>query len=231
MTLKSTLLNSIAGIEHGFGDRAESFPVFALPQWEDLRPSWKQVHGTALAEVTSARQECGEVDALFTQKNKTPIAIQTADCVPVLMASLDGKSVAAVHAGWRGTRHGILRSVWDALIEKGHHPQDWVAAIGPCAGPCCYEVSIELAEDFKNTFGASNFRQPLASPRHLDLASINEAELLKIGVQQVDTLRLCTICNRINTGGSSLTPSWRFNSYRREGSGQRQWSVIKINTI
>jgi YfiH family protein len=146
--------------------------------------------------------------------------VQTADCVPILLAAKDGSAAAAVHAGWRGTFARILPELAGTLTKEGYDLSNWVAAIGPCIGECCYEVSEELALDFRRKFDALNIETETSRPRHLNLARINAAELQKLGIGAVETLPHCTRC--------STKP--RFNSYRRDGSGGRQWSVIKFQT-
>ena len=207
MYLESELLKSVPGIRHGFGTRAEEWPLnFAREPW----PRWRQVHGAAVAELLVQDQSCGDVDALWTAQPETKVAVVTADCVPILVAAADGSRVAAVHAGWRGTRARIVRALFGALGAG-----DYVAAVGPAIGPCCYEVSEEIAADFAATFGAA------AVPRfrHLDLPAINAAELRAMGVARVDVIRMCTRCTQVDS-------EFLFNSYRREGSGTRQYSVI-----
>jgi YfiH family protein len=219
----SGVLNGVSGISYGFGTRAEPLPAKFQARWDDLAPHKKQVHGVVCAEATAPGQHLGELDALYSRKAGIPISVVTADCVPVLLARADGGAVAAVHAGWRGTRAGILRALWDRLRSEGERPADWVAAIGPAIGPCCYEVSPDLAEDFAREFawmGSSDAGIPRAVPknRHLDLPLINAEELRKIGLGGVDLLRACTLCSK--------EPG--FFSYRKDGSGHRQWSVIQI---
>lgn len=221
MALTSELLSRISGIEHGFGTREEPLPEFARTTWDSHRPQWKQVHGVAVCDVKQPQEECGEVDALYSGTPGIPIAVMTADCVPVLLARKDGSSVAAVHAGWKGTVSRILRSLWLRLEQQGEKPADWVAAIGPAIGPCCYEVSEELAGRFKREFPDMAAEKISPGHRMLDLPAINEEELKAIGVKEIDVLRACTRCSR--EGGAPL-----FNSYRREGSGMRQWSVIRV---
>jgi YfiH family protein len=218
MILTSQLLSVIPGVRHGFGTRGENIPDAMVLEWTRSAPHWKQVHGVACAEVIAPAQECGEVDALYTLQPKVPIAVVTADCVPILLARISGGAVAAVHAGWRGTRAGIVRELWKKLSFLGERPSDWVAAVGPAIGPCCYEVSEELAEDFLKTFGAP------AVPRHriLDLPGINRTELLSLGLREVEVLRNCTRCSLASDG----VPEPLFHSYRREGGGTRQYSMI-----
>jgi YfiH family protein len=208
------------GITHAFGTRAEEIPETFAERWPLHKPRWKQVHGVALAEVRGPGAPCGEVDALWTRAPGQPIAVVTADCVPVLLARRDGGVVAAVHAGWRGTRARILRELWVTLASAGESPSDWIAAVGPSIGPCCYEVSEELARDFVSHFG--DHPAELVSPRHriLDLPALNAAELRAIGLGEVELLRACTRCTHESSG------EFAFHSYRREGGRTRQYSMI-----
>jgi YfiH family protein len=218
LIIKSALLEKVPGVCHGFGTAQEPVPAALKDAWESRRPKHKQVHRCDFVNVEIEGQECGEVDSLFTSKLGIPVGIMTADCVPVLMANKLGTCIAAIHAGWRGTRAHILRKLWAELQVRGENPRDWVAAIGPAIGPCCYEVSEELAGDFFEEFKYLDLTGKLAVPssRRLDLQSVNAAELRMIGLEEVEVLRFCTKCST----GPLL------HSYRREGSGTRQWSII-----
>jgi len=223
MVFKSELLSGIPGLCHGFGSRDEPISKEMAHIWSESLPRWKQVHGTACTEVDSAQQNCGEVDALFTFKTGLPIAVVTADCVPILLAKksakkLDG-AVAAVHAGWRGTLAGIVRVLGDALIARGEVLSEWVAAVGPSIGPCCYEVSEELAQNFKRVFDPRFGSLAVPCYRTLDLPAMNEAELRSIGIGEVELIRACTRCS--GSPGNEI-----FHSFRREGGGTRQYSMI-----
>lgn len=209
-----------AGVHHGFGTRAEPFPPELAALWKQKQPQWVQTHGAASAEVTQAAQSCGEVDALFTRVAAQPIAVVTADCVPLLLARRDGGAVAAIHAGWRGTRAEIARQLAARLTASGERMKDWVAAVGPAIGPCCYEVSPEIAQEFSRAFGQA----AVPKPRYLDLPAINRAQLLAAGVSEVELLRACTRC-ALGAEGQPI-----FHSYRREGGGTRQYSVIATMT-
>lgn len=221
MHLMSPLLLSVPGIQHGFGSIEEPVPAALAPDWDQAKPRWKQVHGVATCDVMNPGQECGEVDALFTRRPGQSIAVVTADCVPILLARRDGAAVAAVHAGWRGTRAHIVSELWKTLSAQGEKAADWVAAIGPAIGPCCYEVSPELARDFQDEFGGRTRSPAVLRSRYLDLPAINHSELLQLGLRDVDLLRACTKC-----AGDPDAP--QFHSYRREGGGTRQYSVIGI---
>lgn len=220
---RSALLSSVPGIAHGFGCVAMPAPVDIAPDWEARRPRWRQVHGAASAEVMGPAQECGEVDAVLTFARGLPIAATHADCVPILLARRDGGAVAAVHAGWRGTRARILRALFAGLASRGEAPSDWVAAIGPAIGPCCYEVSEDLADDFAREFASHGPGLAVPRRRILDLPAINAAELRAIGLLpgSVELWRACTRC-ATDARGEPL-----FHSYRREGKSSRQYSAIQ----
>lgn len=100
----------------------------------------RQVHGLELIEACRSGEQ-GEADALVTRQSGLALAIQTADCLPILFAG-DG-FVAAAHAGWRGLAAGIIER---AVGSLGPLHKVW---IGPAIGQCCYEVGPEVAENFR----------------------------------------------------------------------------------
>lgn len=216
--IQSPLLLGVPGLVHGFGTRVTPRPLEELPGWsESRRPEWKQVHGTANAFVISDHQQCGEVDALWTRDPGRTLAVVTADCVPILLARKDGRAQAAVHAGWRGTLARILENLGATLRSHGESLSDWSAAIGPCAQPCCYEVSEELSLQFSKAFGDS------CAPawRRINLVAANCIQLEHMGVSEIDTSpAICTLCSKTPNG------THRFSSFRRDGSGGRQLSMI-----
>ncbi len=221
----SLLLESVPEVRHAFGTLVQPIPYSVIPEkhWQECRPRWKQVHGTKLSQVESAQVECGECDALGTHHPSLPIGIVTADCVPILLAKKGGSSVAAIHAGWRGTYDRIVESTVMELEPEESQRSLWVAAIGPCALPCCYEVSVELAGQFRQRFGELATPQ---SPRHLDLPEINKGLLLGLGISEVDLVGECTICRKNSDG------AFRFHSYRRDGAAAgRQFSCIEIASV
>ncbi|TKI08201.1 peptidoglycan editing factor PgeF [Martelella alba] len=205
MSACSAILDKIAGVRHGFGDAATLFPTPLLP-WEHSATIKKQVHGTAIYHVTHPAQACGEADGLITSTPGVLLHVLTADCLPILLCRQDGKRIGVVHAGWRGLLAGIIEA-FAAQISRPDSPANWVAAIGPAAGPCCYEVSDALAEDFLRHLAIpAHVVQP--RPRHLALAAIAVYKLKALGFTTVDNLNRCTICA---TDGQN----YRYTSYRR----------------
>jgi len=116
--------------------------------------------------------------------------------VPVLLADPRSGAVAAVHAGWRGTLDGAAAAGVRALVDReGARPGDLLAAIGPGIGPCCFEVSRELATRFRDEIGPVT-----ASPRdqgsRVDLWRANELLLRRVGLarRNIEVLGRCTSC-------------------------------------
>lgn len=231
MYLSSSVLAKVPGIRHGFGVLGESIPAPLAQAWEAKRPRWQQVHKIDLAHVQAPGQVCGEVDGLYTRAADIPISVMTADCVPVVLARRDGGAGAAVHAGWRGTRAHILGALWDQLLSQGERPGDWVAAIGPAIGPCCYEVSEELAADFEKEYSRLGAGVAVPRYRHLDLQAVNAGVLKELGVSEVEILRACTRCALAHAPRSGDgQPQPLLHSYRREGGGTRQYSGLILGS-
>jgi YfiH family protein len=219
MHINSNVLARVPGLKHGFGTRGEIVPSSLEPEWSQAHPSWKQVHGIDFVEITAPLQKCGETDGQLSLTPRLPVACVTADCVPVLLARKSGGAGAAIHAGWRGTFAGAVEAVWKELERRGELLSNWVAAIGPAIGPCCYEVSEELISDFKTKFGAMKPALIEPSYRRLDLPAIHEARLKDAGFGEVELIRACTFCS-----GSPDNPT--FHSYRREKNSNRQYSGL-----
>jgi YfiH family protein len=123
-------------------------------------------------------------------------SVSVADCAPVLIADPRSGSAAAVHAGWRGTLGRVAAEGVRALVERhGARPSDHLAAIGPSIGPCCFEVSRELAVRFRDELGPA-----AGNPRNLgsrvDLWLANEQILRGAGLprRRIEVLGRCTSC-------------------------------------
>ncbi|HSE06587.1 MAG TPA: peptidoglycan editing factor PgeF [Methylomirabilota bacterium] len=181
----------------------------------------RQVHGAAVLRVEGGGL-AGRGDALATARPALPLAVSTADCLPVVLYDARGGRLAAVHAGWRGTVQGVVRAAVAELAAAGTAPADLVVAIGPSIGPCCYEVDAPVVERFEAAFGAA--RAPWFQPKGpgrwmLDLWQANLDQLAGAGVrpERVDLLRLCTGCR----------PDLLF-SYRRERGAGRLVTVAAL---
>jgi purine-nucleoside/S-methyl-5'-thioadenosine phosphorylase / adenosine deaminase len=107
----------------------------------------------AVAPENASRDAALQGDALFTLDRGVLLAVQTADCVPILLADVKHRAVAAIHAGWRGTLRRIAEKTLGRMkMEYGTRPEDVIAALGPGIGQCCYEVGPEVAKEFQAQF-------------------------------------------------------------------------------
>ena len=201
-----------------FGDSINPIPQEVLPQWERQNILWEQVHEVDSVEIISQNQNCGKADTLYTQTPEIVIGVKTADCTPILLAEKSGNMVAAIHAGWRGTEKKIVETFCKKIKKEfNQNLNSWSAWIGPTIGPCCYEVGTSLVEKFSKTFPDFEF----SSNDHLDLAQINCHELNKAGIYDVKVSTDCTHCTKKDK-------EYKYFSYRRDQTDQRQFSVVGI---
>ena len=182
----------------------------------------KQVHGVAAATVNgplepAAAVDAGECDALATDREGAALVVQTADCVPILLAS--ASAVGAAHAGWRGSARNVAASAVAALGRLGAEPASLRAWLGPSIGPCCYEVGGEVAAQFAGDF----VRAGCGGAFRLDLRGVNVAQLAEAGVPRASIAvhPSCTKC-----GGAG------FASWRRDGArAGRMIALIVRKTV
>lgn len=197
-----------------------------------LRP--RQVHGREVVAVTGAdlrRFSDGarpDADVVITDDPSLALAVQVADCVPVLMADRRTGAVAAAHAGWRGTAAGVLQAAVASLASHfGARACDLVAALGPSIGPCCYAVGQDVADAFAAAGHAPAsigrwFSRGSDGRYLLDMWAATCDQLTGAGVapEHIHAARLCT----------AHDPG-RFFSHRVEGSGTgRMAAVIRIRS-
>jgi YfiH family protein len=186
-------------------------------------------------------------DGLITSQPRLLLGIQTADCIPVLVADRRRKAVAAFHAGWRGTVRRIVENgIGRMRLEFGSRAEDLVAAIGPGVGQCCYAVGEEVLSEFESqfTYGSDLFREVASSDPvrtkypmmfmtrhapghsfrgsglHLDLIEANRRQLMAAGIQSgaIQIVGACTNCY----------PELFFSHRGSQGRCGRMMSVIGI---
>jgi YfiH family protein len=183
-----------------------------------------QIHSDIIHVIDRAPEQPLQGDALITATPGLLIAVQTADCIPILLADPEHRVVAAIHAGWRGTLKRIAeKTVGRMRMLFGTQPEKIIAAVGPGISRCCYEVGPEVAKEFGSQFENARdwFDGPydaLASgedpnplpwltmmpPGHqppppsvqLDLHAANRAILESAGVvaKNISVSDLCTSC-------------------------------------
>ncbi|MBI4261658.1 MAG: peptidoglycan editing factor PgeF [Actinobacteria bacterium] len=176
----------------------------------------EQVHGSAVARVGPGRAGAGfadldsripGADALATRSPGVGLAVLVADCLPVVMASSRERTLAVVHAGWRGLAAGILARA-AGLFES---PAEVRVAIGPAIGVDHYEVGEDVALAVAAASPAGAVTERRGGRVHLDLAGTARAALRSLGVRRVEVADVCTACERR-----------RFFSHRRDGPSGRQ---------
>jgi purine-nucleoside/S-methyl-5'-thioadenosine phosphorylase / adenosine deaminase len=200
------------GIEHGFGMRGSDQaapPDLALP---------RQVHGVTVVRAPFAGRP--DADAAWSDLPGTAVGVVTADCVPILIAHRDGRFACAAHAGWRGSAGRIAAHSVRALTQATNtRPSDFVAAVGPHIGPCCYEVDAPVMSAIPER---SVFRPVPGKPGHamLDLFALNQLQLIGAGVpaRAIERVGGCTACD-----------STRFLSYRRDKVAGRLVHFVRVS--
>jgi len=231
--VQSPLLRSVPGVYHAFvgidpvrgrTSRDQLREVFAVPS--SRVGTLRQVHSAVALEMEETDGEVSgrrwrKGDALWTAAPETGVGVRTADCVPILLAHSRLPVCAAIHAGWRGMAADVLgETVCCIAARVGHGAVDGlVAAAGPSARGCCYEVGEEVAETLRRCPGGERYlvKGKVAGKWNADLQSFAVEGLLSAGLSRVrvEGVGPCTVC------------SPRFHSYRREKSlTGRQLSFI-----
>jgi len=165
----------------------------------------------------SGKSAIDDCDGLITNKKNILIGVMSADCVPILLYDDTRQVVAAIHAGWRGTRDGIITKAVDKMITAfGCRTSDIVAGIGPSIGVCCYEVGDDVGANFDDEFKVETSNGKYM----LDLKRVNQNQLIKAGLKKesIEVLSLCTSCDND-----------KFFSFRKErGCSGRFLSIIGL---
>ncbi|HZS07112.1 MAG TPA: peptidoglycan editing factor PgeF [Blastocatellia bacterium] len=174
----------------------------------------KQIHSADVRSVINyddALREAEVCDALISGTPQILLAVQTADCLPVLIVDERTKAFAAVHAGWRGTLAGIVaRTVERMQREYDSRAPDLRAALGPAICARCFEVGPEVLEAFRKAYWYAEGlidNEQANGKGHLNINRANSRQLIECGVPatRIHDSRLCTVCR------NDL-----FFSYRRE---------------
>jgi purine-nucleoside/S-methyl-5'-thioadenosine phosphorylase / adenosine deaminase len=210
----------------------------------------RQIHSDIIHRVDHLPEQLLPGDGLVTDSPRLFLAVQTADCLPVIVVDAKRKAVGAFHAGWRGTVARIVEKGVGAMrLHFGSAPEDLRAAIGPGIASCCYAVGEEVRDRFQAQFayGDDLFREVTESDPvherypllfmtarapghseagrtlHLDLREANRRQLLDAGLAEanITALNFCTACR------SDL-----FFSHRAEkGMTGRQMGVVGIKDL
>lgn len=176
-------------------------------------PVWlEQVHGTDCVVAEHAAPAC-VADASVSFEAFCICTVMTADCLPVLFCSHDGKVVAAAHAGWRGLLAGVLENTMQAMHNP---PTALMAWLGPAIGPQKFEVGAEVRALFVAQDEAAADAFVAHGDKWLaDIYALARLRLRKAGVEAIYGGGLCTVSD-----------AERFYSYRRDGATGRMASLI-----
>lgn len=156
-----------------------------------------QVHGKNVTWVgrEQSGQKISQTDGLLTSEKDIYLLIITADCLPVLIFDKRKKYLGAVHAGWRGIENEIIKVAISELILKGSNPSDIIFGIGPCIRSCCYNISQDTADLFKNKFpNLTDIIEQREDKIFLNLASIVKQQLLELKIlpENIEDCGICT---------------------------------------
>jgi len=162
-----------------------------------------QVHSNRvhIIEDISGRWNQSEGDALSTRVENVALAVQIADCVPVLIADPVHNAVAAVHSGWRGTLNRVLLKTIQAMqLTFDSDPASLLLAVGPGIRACCFEVGLEVAGPFEERYPGCSLTKPIQGckeKRSLDLFKALDIQMNLAGVRPENRFDLgaCTCCN------------------------------------
>lgn len=177
----------------------------------------EQVHGNT---VISADHPINTLvaDAIYSKKEHTVCAVQTADCLPLLICSISSYCIAAVHAGWKGLSNSVIEN---AILALGCHPRDLLVWLGPAIGPQAFIVGEDVVEAFieKDQAAQSAFHVIDNNKWRANLYKLAKQRLHKLGIDTVYGGEYCT-----------YTDLKRFFSYRRDQVTGRMLSFIWINS-
>lgn len=182
------------------------------------------VHGSTVQLIGPDREGAGfddpngvvgGSDALATRTTGLPLAITSADCVPLVLASSSEPTIVVVHAGWRGLAAGILARVV-ALFDRAG---DVVVAVGPAIGPDHYEVGSDVVAALDRAPFSDVVAARAGERLNLDLVGTVRRTLARAGIDNVGDMGLCTACERS-----------RFFSHRADGGTTGRQVAIAVRT-
>lgn len=158
-----------------------------------------QIHSATVVKVDKpwSWKDSPEADAMVSDQPNIPLAILTADCLPVLFADREKPIIAAAHAGWKGALGGVLEATLDAMRKRG--ASNIIASIGPAIAQDSYEVGVEFYDHFI-THAAGNtayFKPSFRKDGHyyFDLPAYAKNRLMAAGVEHVSHVEMDTCSN------------------------------------
>ena len=189
----------------------------------------KQIHSDRVYVLSDPQTRPADVsmleaDALITHLTDRPIAVLTADCLPVVLYDRRRHVAGAVHAGRQGTLERITsKAVMSMRREYGSSPEDILVGFGPAIGGCCYEVGADCIEPFRKEYPEwEQFSTECGNGKFmLDINQANEQDAREAGIP---------LGNIIRSGQCTCCETERFFSYRRDGTKGRMMTLVMLRS-
>ena len=183
-----------------------------------------QVHGARVLHVLAPHEHLGaQGDALVATTPGVVVAVQTADCVPVLFASIDGEPViGAAHAGWRGLYDGVIEATAQRMRELG--ATSVRAWIGPCIAAAAYEFGQRELTSMALRFGPDVVAATALGTPALDVLAATRIALREARIDEVDDSAARCTATTLDSAGMP-----RYFSHRARGDRGRQAAAIRID--
>ena len=165
-----------------------------------------------------------KADAVITNKKMFPIAVLTADCVPILIYDKQKKIIAAVHAGWRGAFKEIIKKVINLMLKRGCKKKSIIAVIGPCIHQRNYDVKSDFYKRFINRNKINKiFFKKVKNTIYFDLPNFVKYQLKSVKITNIDTIKVDTFDKRNNFFSARRSLKLNHDDYGRN------ISIIMIN--
>ena len=212
---KKNILNNLALVEKNIKSGLKK--IFLL----------KQMHSNKFYYIDKASKLNNKKfsgDALITNKSNTPIAVLTADCAPILIFDKNNKTIAAIHAGWKGAYKGIVKNVIQFMIKKGSSAKDITAVIGPCISLKNYEVKQDFIKKFiKKDPTNKIFFKKIRDKNYFNLSEYITHQLKSLNIKKIEVINKDTFDIKNNFFSARRSINCNENDYGRN------ISVIMIN--
>jgi len=154
----------------------------------------EQTHSDNVEVININKSYYPNCDALITNQKQIAIALNFADCVPIIFYDPIKKVIAVAHAGWKGTALSIVKKTVEKMEKEFlTKPKDIIALIGPAIGRCCFEVQNDVMGKLLQTIDTSRHALVYYN-EHVDLKLVNKFQLLSSGVEKIDVCEYCTCC-------------------------------------
>ncbi len=205
-------------------NRARAAETLSVPSERLIGAYQCHSPNVVVAHQPWAASEAPRADAVVTASRGLAVSVLTADCAPVLLSDADAGVIAAVHAGWKGAKAGVIENAVAAMESLGARAASIAAAIGPAISQSSYEVGPEFKAAFATGrpeidkyFVSSGGGRP-----HFDLGAYVQDRLAELGVATIQRLAVCTYENEL------IFFSYRRSCHRQEADYGRQISAIVL---